>query len=211
MNKVQSTRIKGSAGQLEGLLKFDESVAPRALAVVCHPHPLFQGTMHNKVVFATAEAFFGLGCEVLRFNFRGAGLSQGVHDSGKGEVEDALAAVQFLKQRHSSLPCHIAGFSFGAWIAMEAANRDEGIASLTAVAPSFKQSEAEFLTKLTIPKLFLQGTADDICPPDGLRSRYPSFAAPKEIVWFEGTGHFFDQQLTALKGAMVANRQLLGL
>jgi alpha/beta superfamily hydrolase len=202
MNKIQSTRIKGPAGQLEGVLKFDESVAPRALAVVCHPHPLFQGTMHNKVAFATAEAFFALGCEVLRFNFRGAGLSQGVHDSGKGEVEDALAAVQFLKQRHSSLPCHIAGFSFGAWIAMEAANRDEGIASLTAVAPSFKQSEAEFLTKLTIPKLFLQGTADNICPPDGLRSRYPSFAAPKEAVWFTHCAERCDRGELSATGAV---------
>jgi alpha/beta superfamily hydrolase len=211
MNKVQSVRIEGPAGQLEGLLKFDDSATPRALAVVCHPHPLFQGTMHNKVVFATAEAFFGFGCEVLRFNFRGAGLSEGVHDSGKGEVEDTLAAVRFLKQRHSRLPCHIAGFSFGAWIAMEAANRDERLASLTAVAPTFKQSESDFLAKLTIPKLFLQGTADDICQPEGLRSRYPSFAAPKAVVWVEGAGHFFHQQLPALRAAVEENRQLLGL
>src|SRR5215813_6772995 len=100
MNKVQSVQFAGPAGRIEGLLKFREGTEPAALAVVCHPHPLYQGTMHNKVVFATAEAFFGLGCEVLRFNFRGAGLSAGRHDHGPGEIEDALSAVDYLRKRH---------------------------------------------------------------------------------------------------------------
>src|ERR1044071_8668413 len=115
MVKVQSVQFEGRAGRIEGLLKYREGTDPAALAVVCHPHPLYQGTMHNKVVFATAEAFFGLGCMVLRFNFRGAGLSSGSHDNGKGEVEDALAAMKFLRHRHPELRCHISGFSFGAW------------------------------------------------------------------------------------------------
>ena len=102
MVKLKALTFTGPAGRLEGLLKFDESVDPKALVVVCHPHPQFQGTMHNKVVFAVAETFFGLGCEVLRFNFRGVGLSAGTYDNGHGEIEDALAAAEQL--RHVAPP-----------------------------------------------------------------------------------------------------------
>src|SRR6266850_1735700 len=124
MSRIKSLTFDGPAGRLECILKFDETRAPKALAVVCHPHPLSQGTMHNKVVFAIAEAFFALGCAVLRFNFRGVGISAGTHDQGRGELEDALAAVEYLRARHPGLPCHIAGFSFGAWIAIEAFRSD---------------------------------------------------------------------------------------
>jgi uncharacterized protein len=211
MNKVQSIRFQGPAGQIEGLLKFRDNETPKALAVVCHPHPLFQGTMHNKVVFAIAEAFFRLGCEVLRFNFRGVGLSEGVHDAANGEVDDALAAVDMLRERHPGHACHVAGFSFGAGIAVRAAHRDARLASLTAVAPSFKHAEPIFLSELAIPKLFLQGTADDICPADQLRLHYETFAPPKRVVWFQEAGHFFNRQLDALKDAIIANRQFLGV
>src|SRR5438105_922400 len=124
MNKVQSVEFEGPAGRIEGLLKFREGADPAALAVVCHPHPLYQGTMHNKVVFATAEAFFSLGCEVLRFNFRGVGLSAGTHDFGRGEMEDALAAIDFLRERDPGTACHLAGFSFGAGVALQTACDD---------------------------------------------------------------------------------------
>jgi len=209
--KVQNIQIDGPAGRLEGLLKFREAGRPAALAVICHPHPLYQGTMHNKVVFATAEAFFNLGCHVLRFNFRGVGLSAGSHDDGRGEVDDALAAVGFLRQLLPNLPCHIAGFSFGAGIALQAAHRDLQIASVTAVAPSLRHIDSAFLTMLTTPKLFLQGTADDVCPPEQLRERYPPVAEPKAVVWFEGAGHFFHLQLDQLKTSIAGQRQFLGL
>src|SRR5436309_15460869 len=115
MVKLKALTFTGPAGRLEGLLKFDESVDPKALVVVCHSHPQFQGPMHNKVVFAVAEAFFGLGCEVLRFNFRGVGLSAGTYDHWRGESGDALAAVEDRRQRHPDLHCLIAGYSFGDW------------------------------------------------------------------------------------------------
>jgi hypothetical protein len=116
-----------------------------------------------------------------------------------------------MKERHPQLACHIAGFSFGAWIAMEAANRDHRLASLTTVAPPFKYIEPTFLADLVMPKLFLQGTADDICSPEELRRHYPTVSPPKEVVWFEGAGHFFAHQLDALKAAIAKHRQLLGL
>jgi uncharacterized protein len=211
MIKLQSITFHGPAGRLEGVVKADDSVDPKALAVVCHPHPLYQGTMHNKVVFATAEAFFGLGCKVLRFNFRGAGLSSGSHDYGRGEVEDVLAAVNFLQNQHSELRCHVSGFSFGAWMAIEAAARETRLASLTAVAVPFRRFDSSLLTELFNPKLFLQGTADELCPASELQQLFPSFAEPKEIVMFEGAGHFFDNHLTDLKNAIVTHKAFLGL
>jgi len=167
--------------------------------------------MHNKVVFATAEAFFSLGCEVLRFNFRGVGLSAGSHDFGNGEVEDVLAAIDFLRERHPGTACHLAGFSFGAGIALETACRDVFLVSVIVVAPSLKFSDPACLSSLPIPKLFLQGTADSICSPEDLRRLYPGFLAPKSDVWLEGAGHFFAEEIEALKTSIVEHRQFLGL
>jgi uncharacterized protein len=211
MIKVQSVQFEGPAGRVEGLLKFREGTEPAAVAVVCHPHPLYQGTMHNKVVFAAAEAFFSLGCEVLRFNFRGVGLSAGSYDSGKGEVEDALAAINFLRMRHSGVVSHLAGFSFGAGIALQAGCRDQSLASVTAIAPSFKMCDPDCLSSLSTPKLFLQGTADTVCPSEDIRRLYPGFLSPKSIHWFEGAEHFFAGQIDALKASIVEHRQFLGL
>ena len=211
MNKVQSVQFEGLAGRIEGLLKFREGTDPAALAVVCHPHPLYQGTMHNKVVFAIAEAFFSLGCEVLRFNFRGVGLSAGSHDFGKGEVEDAAAAIGFLRKRHPGMVCHLAGFSFGAGIALQTACRDLSLASVTAVAPSFKFFDPTCLSSLPTPKLFVQGAADTVCPPEDLQRLYFGFRVPKSVVWFEGAEHFFAGQIDALKASIVDHRQFVGL
>jgi uncharacterized protein len=211
MIKVQSVQFEGPAGRLEGLLKFREGTDPVALAVVCHPHPLYQGTMHNKVVFAIAEAFFSLGCEVLRFNFRGVGLSAGSHNFGKGEVDDAVAAISFLRARHPGTACHLAGFSFGAGIALQTVCRDVSLASVTAAAPSFKFFDPACLSSLLVPKLFLQGTADSICSPDDLRRLFPGFLAPKSVVWLESAEHFFAGEIDALKTSIAEHRQFLGL
>ncbi|MEW5979279.1 MAG: alpha/beta hydrolase [Acidobacteriota bacterium] len=211
MTKVQSLFLPGPAGRIEALVKFDNGDPPRGLAVICHPHPLHQGTMHNKVVFAVADAFFRLGCVTVRFNFRGVGLSAGRYDHGRGEIEDALAAIRFLRQLHPHLPCHAAGFSFGAWIALEVARQETALASLTAVAPPFRHFEPDFLRELFLPKLFLQGTQDDICPTGDLLERYPGFAEPKELVLLEGAGHFFGRQISDLKEAIQSHRTFLGL
>jgi uncharacterized protein len=211
MVKIQSLTFEGPVGQLEGLLKFDDSAPAKALAVVCHPHPLFQGTMHNKVVFAVAESFFELGCEVLRFNFRGVGLSSGKHDHGCGEIKDALSAVDYLRSRHAQLACHIAGFSFGAGIAVQASAMDRDLASLTAVAPPFRNFDPKLLQGISLPKLFLQGTADEICPPAQLQELFPLIAQPKALALLEQAGHFFTGHLTALKTIILEHRTLLGI
>ena len=211
MHKVQTVFFAGPVGQLEGLLKLTEGQEPRALVVVCHPHPLHHGTMHNKVTFAVADAYFKLGCIVLRFNFRGAGLSAGIHNHGKGEVDDTQAAIGYVRGRFPGLDCHVAGFSFGAWIALEAAKRDSTLISVCAVCPPFQYFDPAFLDRLTIPKLFLQGKADTICPVERLQNLFPSFANPKEVVWFEGADHFFAHRLEDLKKSISSRQSFLRL
>src|SRR5258707_8168839 len=111
--------LEGSAGRLEALLWTPPATAhPPLAAVVCHPHPLFGGTMHNKVVYQTAKSLDALGIPVLRFNFRGAGLSAGVHDRGLGEPGDGRAALDFLASEFPVFPLLLAGFSFGAWVGL---------------------------------------------------------------------------------------------
>ena len=151
------------------------------------------------------------GCIVLRFNFRGAGQSAGVHDHGKGEVGDAQAAIGYLRGCFPGLGCHVAGFSFGSWIALETAKRDSTLISVCAVAPPFKYFDSAFLNNLTIPKLFLQGKADTICPGEELQSLFPSFADPKVVDWFEGADHFFAHRLEELKKAIASRQHFLRL
>jgi hypothetical protein len=211
MHKVQNVFFAGPAGQLEGLLKLTEGQKPRGLVVVCHPHPLYHGTMHNKVTFAVADAYFKLGCNVLRFNFRGVGLSAGAHDQGNGEIDDARSAVAYLRDRFPGTGCYVAGFSFGAWIALEVARRDSALISVCTVAPPFKYFDSSFLNHLTAPKLFLQGKADTICEAEELHKRFSSFADPKEVVWFEEADHFFLHHLDELKSTIASRQGFLRL
>src|SRR5437588_1356634 len=117
MRRIESYEIAGPAGNLEALLEEPED-APKVAALVCHPHPLFGGTMHNKVVYRIARALRRAGAVVLRFNFRGVGMSEGAHDQGVGEMEDARAALAILRDRYPELPYSMAGFSFGSRIIM---------------------------------------------------------------------------------------------
>src|SRR5580698_4577041 len=109
--RIESLLLEGPAGQLEALLEEPEDGTPCEACLVCHPHPLFGGTMHNKVVYRIARGMRRAGAVVLRFNFRGVSRSEGVHDRGEGEVEDARAALEFLRQRYPELPYSMAGFS----------------------------------------------------------------------------------------------------
>jgi len=211
LSKVQAVVFNGPAGHLEGILKFDPKFGSPKLAVVCHPHPLYHGTMHNKVVYAVASALFEAGCIVLRFNFRGVGLSEGRHDNGRGEIEDTLAAIRFLKERYPALSCLVAGFSFGAWMALEAARRDPLLISVILVAPPLTYFDSTILADLATSKLFLQGTDDEICNLETLQSLFPSFAGPKDLVLLRGAGHFFNGQLTELKAEILAKRGFLGI
>jgi uncharacterized protein len=196
--------IAGPAGRLEALLQEHEARDHSIAALVCHPHPLYGGTMHNKVVHRAAAVLHALGAAALRFNFRGAGQSAGRHDQGEGELSDARAALDFLTQRYPHARRWLAGFSFGAWIASRLAAAEAGIERLILIAPPVLSSSFLDLESLTVPKLVLQGTDDDICPPAALREQFGRWADPKKLVEIPGATHFFDRQLGTLAEAMHA-------
>jgi alpha/beta superfamily hydrolase len=196
------TTLAGSAGSLEALWQEREADAAPIVAVVCHPHPLYGGTLNNKVVHRTASTLHALGAAVLRFNFRGVGESAGRYDEGRGELEDARTALRAAAKRHRNARRWFAGFSFGSWIAARLAAEESAIEQLILIAPPVRTSSFAVLHDCATPKLVIQGTADDICPPALLEAEYPKWAAPKRLVRVEGAGHFFDRQLAALGSAL---------
>ncbi len=208
---IRSVKLAGPAGRLEAVLNMGSSHAPFA-ALVCHPHPAFGGNLHNKVVYHAMKVLndqeWGLGSPVLRFNFRGTGLSQGSHD-GEAEVGDVLAALDWLDHEFG-LPLIIAGFSFGAVMALRAAavvqetHRD--MRALIAIGlPTLVEGPAyhySFLSDLTIPKLFLSGDRDPFAPAAQIAQVVASAAEPKRLILLPGADHFFLGQLEPMQNAL---------
>jgi alpha/beta superfamily hydrolase len=209
-SSIKSIFLEGPAGRLEALLNAGAENAAYA-AVVCHPHPLFGGTLHNKVVFHTMKALNGFGFPVLRFNFRGTGLSHGEHDRGEGEVHDVRTALDWL-HREFHLPMVLAGFSFGGAVGLRAAYSDERVPALlgvgTPVVPVAAAAEAprvytfEFLRSCVKPKLFVSGARDQFGPRAKLEELIASVPEPKKLVIIEGADHFFEGRLRELREAI---------
>src|SRR5262249_34906461 len=132
--RLLPVELTGPAGTIEGLLQEHAGVAHEKVALVCHPHPLYGGTLHNKVTHRVATTLFGLGVAVLRFNFRGVGKSEGVHDRGRGELHDALAVLDWLRRWHPGAQAWAAGFSFGSWVASRVAAAEAAVRRLVLVA-----------------------------------------------------------------------------
>jgi uncharacterized protein len=202
---IRSFFLDGSAGQLEALLNSGAADAKYA-AVVCHPHPLYGGTLHNKVVFHAMKALNAQGMPVLRFNFRGAGLSDGEHDQGAGEIDDVRTALDFL-DREFHLPIVFAGFSFGAAIGLRAAVPDPRVPALislgTPISPVDNRSyEYDFLAPCTKPKLFVSGSRDQFASPAKLQALVQRLAEPKKLVIVEAADHFFEGRLREMREAV---------
>ncbi len=207
---IRSLFLDGPAGRLEALLNAGVDNATHA-AVVCHPHPLFGGTLHNKVVFHTMKALNSFGFPVLRFNFRGTGLSQGEHDRGLGEVDDVRAALDWLDAQYH-LPLIFAGFSFGAAIGMRAACADPRVRAVigigTPVVPVAADTEEvrvytfDFMKDCTKPKLLVSGARDQFGPRAKLEALAASLPEPKKLVVIEGADHFFEGRLRELRDAI---------
>ena len=208
-SSIRSLFLAGPAGRLEALLNAGSPDATHA-AVVCHPHPLYGGTLHNKVVFHTTKALNSFGFPVLRFNFRGTGLSEGEHSSGVGEVEDVRAALDWL-EREFTLPVIFAGFSFGAVVGLRAAYTDDRVSALIALGlpavPVEDRNEDriydfEFLRVCTKPKLFVSGSRDQFAPKGKLEALVSTFADPKRLVRIEAGDHFFEGRLKEMRTAI---------
>ncbi|HVS10258.1 MAG TPA: alpha/beta fold hydrolase [Planctomycetota bacterium] len=187
-----SVFIPGPAGRLEASLWLPkDGSAPRAGAVVCHPHPLHGGTMHNNVVFRTARGLQTAGLAVLRFNFRGAGKSEGAHHGAGGEVEDAAAALDELERRFPELELWAAGFSFGARTAAALALRDERVARLLAVALPCRAYDCSFVREVRQSGLILLGERDDFGTLRDLRERVGDLPTNLEVDEIPLADHFF--------------------
>jgi len=207
---IKSFSINGRAGRLEALLNAGAENASHA-AVVCHPHPLFGGTLHNKVVFHIMKALNSFGFPVLRFNYRGTGLSQGDHDHGIGEVDDVRAALDWL-DNELHLPLIFAGFSFGAAVGLKAACADSRVKAAisvgTPVVPVAADTELpriytfDFLHDCAKPKLLVSGACDQFGPRTKLEALVRSLPEPKKLVVIEGADHFFEGRLRELREAI---------
>jgi hypothetical protein len=202
---VRSLFLEGPAGRLEALLNGGAEGATHA-ALVCHPHPLFGGNLHNKVVFHATKTLNRLGFPVLRFNFRGTGLSQGEHDHGLGELDDVRAALDWL-EREFHLPLIFAGFSFGAAIGLPVACADAPVRAVIGLGiplvPADEQIyDFDFLKACGKPKLLVSGARDQFGPRKLLEGLHAALPGPKKLVIIEGADHFFAGRLKELREAI---------
>jgi alpha/beta superfamily hydrolase len=194
--------LAGPAGRLEALLWTTPVAEPSFAAVVCHPHPLFGGTMHNKVVYQAAKRLHELGIPVLRFNFRGAGLSEGVHDKGHGEQEDVRAALDYLAGEFSGKPILVAGFSFGSVVGLRVGCKDDRVAELIGLGIPANLSDLTFLEKCAKPKLIIQGGNDRYGSQEKVKAMFGTLPEPKKLVIVPGADHFFAGHLNEAGAAI---------
>jgi alpha/beta superfamily hydrolase len=205
--RIESHFVRGPAGRLEALLEEPEQGDPIEAALVCHPHPQYGGTMHNKVVYRIARGLRHSGAVVLRFNYRGVNLSEGKYDHGVGEVEDARSALSFLLSRYPSLPFTLAGFSFGSRIALKLGCQNVGARRVIAVGFPTKMRDTSFVVGCTVPRAFVQSTHDEFGPLDEWLPFVRSLPEPKTIVTIESSNHFFDGGLQQLEDAVTRLNQ----
>ncbi|MET0657113.1 MAG: alpha/beta family hydrolase [Steroidobacteraceae bacterium] len=190
--------ISGPAGPLEALLEVPANDTGRAFAVVCHPHPLYGGTLNNKVVYTVARAFLDVGLPVLRFNFRGVEGSAGQFADGLGETQDAIAAVHWMRARFPQRALWLGGFSFGGAVAIRAAVQEQA-AVLVTVAPAVDRIAGTEVLLPSCPWLILQGDEDDLVPVDATRAWVQTLSPAPRLIVLPGGEHFFHARLTELR------------
>lgn len=200
--RIEGLFLPGPAGRLEALLEEPEHGAPVEAAVVCHPHPQYGGTMHNKVVYRLARGLRKSGCVVLRFNFRGVNLSEGEYADGLGETEDARIALDELRKRYPQLSMLAAGFSFGSRVALRLASQEPSIQRVVAVGFPTRVAERDFVYHVRVPKYFVQSTQDEFGPRADLAAFYDSLAEPKHLDLVEASDHFFKEALDAFEAVI---------
>lgn len=193
--------IQGPAGRLEAVVDRPADRATAGAAVICHPHPQHGGTMHNKVVHTLARAFLRLGFETLRFNFRGTEKSEGEYDGGRGELDDARSALAWMRARHATVPLWLAGFSFGAAIAVRAAVA-ESVDGLISVAPAVRRFATGLDRQPDCPWLVVQGDEDELVRVDETIEWLNQLEPGPELLVLEGVEHFFHGRLLDLRDAV---------
>jgi uncharacterized protein len=202
---IRSLFLDGPVGKLEALLNEGSNSATHA-ALICHPHPVYGGTLHNKVVFHAMKSLHGFDFPVLRFNFRGAGLSQGEHDHGRGEVEDVQTALEWLN-REFHLPMIFAGFSFGAAVGLRAACPHERVDALVGlglpvIPVDDRHYNYDFLQHCAKPRLFISGSRDQYAARGEIERLVRALPEPKQLTIIEEADHFFEGKLHELRNTI---------
>ena len=201
--RLINVTLPGPSGGLEGLIYAGVSREPRAIAVFAHPLPTAGGTMHTKGVFHAARALARIGCPVLRFNFRGVGLSAGTFDEGRGERDDFRAAVDFMSQRFPAVTrIWAGGMSFGAWVGMLAGAEDPRVSTLIAVAPPVTSYDFSPVVAAAKPTFLIHGEFDELVPLKEVRKFYGRLSEPKELVVIDGADHLFDGKVSEIGDAV---------
>ncbi len=208
--RIESLFIDGPAGRLEALIEEPEDGAITEAAMVCHPHPLHGGTMHNKVVYRIARGLRRSGTVVLRFNFRGVNLSAGSYGYGKGEIEDARMVLAFLRSRYPDLPYAMSGFSFGSRVilhlARDLAQDPDAVKPVRLIPvgfPTVRGLDID-LADCTIPRYFVHSTIDEFGPKDQIEAMVGQLQEPKSLTLIEASDHFFAGALPQLED-VIAN------
>lgn len=204
---MERQTIQGPVGLLEMVLH--EPHADAAYVIVCHPHPLHGGSMDNKVVTMTTKAYEYIGCNAIRFNYRGVGASDGEYGDNHGEVEDAMAVAHWLLKHRDVKKIYFAGFSFGAYIAAKAAAHTQDLGVVTVehvllIAPSVLNSPFADVTPFGVRTSVIMGDQDEIVPFEEVQDWVDKLYPPVELMPMEGAGHFFHGRLTELKANIKA-------
>ncbi|MBD3671497.1 MAG: alpha/beta fold hydrolase [Gammaproteobacteria bacterium] len=195
--------LTGAAGQVEAQLSYPKGFsAGDRISVVCHPHPLYGGSMGNKVVHMVAAAFKELGVATLRFNFRGVGDSEGQYDEGRGESDDLIRIAEQVRERHPGSPLWLAGFSFGAYVALRACG-DVVPERLLLVAPPVSLYDFSVLPPIEVPAMVIQGGQDEVIDPAAVEQWLASLSSPPEFHRLDEADHFFHGQLIRLRETIV--------
>jgi uncharacterized protein len=194
--------LDGPAGVLEVAVDRTECPPRPAIAVMCHPLPTEGGTMHNKVVTMTVRALRELGLDTVRFNFRGVGASEGGFDDGNGEADDLRAVANWVRAQRPDAALWVAGFSFGAYVALRAAELLQPAFLLTIAPPVRRSWDFNALTLPTCPWLVIQGDADEIVDPQAVSDWIDAMPRPPQLVRMPDTSHFFHRKLMDLRGAI---------
>jgi alpha/beta superfamily hydrolase len=198
----QKLLLQGPAGKLESILDVPRDAEIVGAAVVCHPHPQHGGTMHNKVAHTLARAFVRSGFETLRFNFRGTEASEGQYDDGIGELDDAIAALDWMRERRPAGPIWLAGFSFGAAIAIRAAVKVE-VNGLVSVAPAVSRFASDMADQPECPWLVVQGDEDELVDIEETLAWLNALEPGPELLVLAGAEHFFHGRLTDVREAVM--------
>lgn len=193
--------IPGPAGPLEAVIDVPAD-EPRAAVVFAHPLPTAGGTMHTKVVFQSAKALTRIGCAVLRFNFRGVGLSAGAWDEGRGEMDDFRAAMDVISARFPGLELWTAGFSFGSYIAMTCGAGDDRVCAMIGIAPPVAKYDFAPVARSAKATFIVHGERDELVPLRSVREFYARLQEPKELVVIDRATHLFDGQATEVGDAI---------